>query len=548
MRTIPPMMSAGSPSGSNGQTGNWPAAIQAGVDPMIRVSQDDHASYERRVGANDARELEQLRRLTGLILESTTDSICGVDARGVVNFVNPAALTTLGYTRPSSVVGRMLHDVLHGPVCCAAATSNCASLVDPRVTVRSARQEIGRPDGSRSVIEYSTAPMYDDGQLRGCVFTFRDITERRAVERIKDEIISVVSHELRTPLTSIRASLGLLRSPGMLAPMSPRAERLLEISMSNTERLVKLINDVLDLERMESGLMELDRHPCTVGEIMTKACAVVQPQMDDRGIAVHVVMGDADESILADCDRIVQVVINLLGNALKFSAPGSAIYVSESRIPDTDLVEFVVRDEGRGVAPDDLDRIFERFQQVNSSDSRDKGGTGLGLAICRTIVKQHGGRIWAESQMGKGSSFHFTLSAGANIAILVPASDPRRRMIVVCDDEVSVRSVASQILKFNGFSVVTASSGAELLEVVSTMRPDAVLIDMMMPDINGWQVLATLRATPGMQDVPIVVLSGLDPEQGEVESLQVSQWLRKPFRASELTAAVNSAIEGTPAR
>jgi PAS domain S-box-containing protein len=262
-------------------------------------------------------------------------------------------------------------------------------------------------DGTIRFCRVKTAPIFSaQGKLVGYVGTIADITESRAIEKMKDEFISIVSHELRTPLTSIRGSLGLLAA-GVLKNQPETAKRMLEIASSDTERLVRLVNDILDLERLDSSKVTLAKQRCDAEALMRQSAETVRSIAAESNINLSVL--PADVQILADPDRIVQMLVNLLSNAVKFSPAGSTVNV---RVQDLgDRVLFEVKDRGRGIPADKLETIFGRFQQVDASDSRQKGGTGLGLAICCSIVQQHGGRIWVESAVGEGSSFYFTVPA-----------------------------------------------------------------------------------------------------------------------------------------
>lgn len=256
----------------------------------------------------------------------------------------------------------------------------------------------------------------------------RDISDRYRVDRLKDEFISIVSHELRTPLTAIRGGLGLLAA-GVLQDRPQKAQQMLHMALNNTERLIRLVNDILDLERLASGRVELRLEPCQIDDLIDQAVSGLEAIAEAARITLHIAPGTA--TVLADPDAIVQTLTNLLGNAIKFSDPGQQIWLKVERLPapkaDTkgsDMnggdvnnggrspqphLRVAVQDQGRGIPADRLETIFERFQQVDVSDSRRKGGTGLGLAICKRIVEQHDGEIWAESQLGLGSTFFFTL-------------------------------------------------------------------------------------------------------------------------------------------
>jgi signal transduction histidine kinase len=232
------------------------------------------------------------------------------------------------------------------------------------------------------------------------------IAMRRQAEQVKDEFISVVGHELRTPLTSIRGSLGLLEG-GVFGALPREASEMLALAVTNTDRLVRLINDVLDFERMEAGRMELELAPVGAAELVRNALQIVQMHATQGGVTLACEI-DERMTVSADGDRIVQVLVNLLGNAVKFSPPGSTVTIAAA--PDEHgHARFTIADGGRGIPPDQLETVFERFRQVDSSDAREKGGSGLGLAIARDIVELHGGRIEVESELGHGSTFRFTL-------------------------------------------------------------------------------------------------------------------------------------------
>lgn len=250
-----------------------------------------------------------------------------------------------------------------------------------------------------------TAPIRDaSGQTLYCVGHIQDLRERLKVERMKDEFISVVSHELRTPLTSIRGALGILESD-VFKDRPDKAQHMLKIALSNSDRLVRLVNDILDLERLQSGKVPLVLQTCPVPELVQQALQSVQPIADEATIPLTCT--SLPQTIQADPDAIVQALVNLLSNAIKFSPPSSPVELRVDEVPDA--LRFAVGDRGRGIPPDKLEVIFEAFQQVDISDARRRGGTGLGLAICKNIVQQHGGTIWVESTLGAGSTFYFTV-------------------------------------------------------------------------------------------------------------------------------------------
>ncbi|MGA9379224.1 MAG: ATP-binding protein [Phormidium sp.] len=247
-----------------------------------------------------------------------------------------------------------------------------------------------------------------------------DVTDLHRLDTMKNEFISVVSHELRTPLTSLRGSLGILET-GILKNKPETAERMLKVALNNTDRLVRLVNDILDLQRLESGKVPLVKENCQVNDLIEQAVESVSAIANQAQITLK--WTPLNVSVSASSDEIIQTFINLLGNAIKFSPPGGVIWVKaevanncdrriQEKHPNRKKSSYIlisITDQGRGIPPDKLETIFGRFQQVDSSDSRTKGGTGLGLTICKNIIQRHQGQIWAESAIGQGSTFYFTL-------------------------------------------------------------------------------------------------------------------------------------------
>ncbi len=350
---------------------------------------------------------EKLYREQEILLNAVADGICGLDPNGLVRFANPAAANLLG-ADPESLSGKPIHDLLHG----SAPVNNfcrddCALLGatgNLRPMATSGEDTFYRIDGDSFRVDYNLTPILDHGRLSGSVFSFRDVSQRYALDRLKDEFVSTVSHELRTPLTAIRGALGLLSSES-LGQVNEKNANLLRIALSNSERLARLINDILDLEHIQRGRGSFTFKPVQLADIVHQAIECMQPAADSA--RVQLIHDPTQVEIAADPDRLLQVLTNLLSNAIKFSPPNSTISVLLR--PDVSGVTLSVVDAGRGIPADKLEAIFERFQQVDASDSRQKGGTGLGLSICRTIVQQHCGRIWAERNSVTGSTFRVFL-------------------------------------------------------------------------------------------------------------------------------------------
>jgi PAS domain S-box-containing protein len=248
------------------------------------------------------------------------------------------------------------------------------------------------------------SPILLPNQEIGYVGTLEDVTEQRKIEQMKTEFISIVSHELRTPLTAIRGSLGLLAA-GLYEQRTDKGKRMIEVASQQTDRLVRLVNDILDFQRLESNTLQMQFQLCDPAKLIQQSIDVMHGQAIEQDIHLNSVA--LADSVWANSDAVVQTLTNLISNAIKFSPTGSEIVISAEC--QRSHVLFKVIDKGRGIPADKLQLIFERFQQVDASDSRSKGGTGLGLAICRKIIEQHHGQIWVESQPDRGSIFSFTL-------------------------------------------------------------------------------------------------------------------------------------------
>ncbi len=360
------------------------------------------------------RELERLSRRNELILESVGEGIYGINLAGECTFVNPAALKFTGHSREELMKAvSTMHEILQpenadGSESPWEESPTYSTLNDGEIR-RVNGEYMWRKDATRFPVDYVVTPIVeDDERILGAVVTFQDVTQRRAVEQMKNEFISIVSHELRTPLTSIRGSLGLLAS-GLLKKFPDKADKMLKIAVENTDRLVRLINDILDIERLESGKVTVEQQECNLASLMLGASETMQAMANDNG--VKLVVEPFQTTVWADSDRCLQVLTNLLSNAIKFSNREDEIRLFAETVDEVEggWVKVSVQDTGRGIPDRALGKIFERFGQVDASDSREKGGTGLGLPICKTIVEQHGGTLWVDSEVGKGSTFHFTL-------------------------------------------------------------------------------------------------------------------------------------------
>jgi signal transduction histidine kinase/DNA-binding response OmpR family regulator len=385
------------------------------------------------------------------------------------------------------------------------------------------------------------------------------LVQRSELDKIKDEFISTVSHELRTPLTSIRGALGLL-SAGLMGAVDAKAQNLLRIAVTNTDRLIRLINDILDIERMESGRATLHIRRVNLQELVQQGLDTMTAMGDAAGVSIALKVTAPTEalSLDGDSDRILQVVTNLLSNAIKFSPPKTTVTVNIEADPD--WLTLRVADEGRGIPVDKLETIFDRFQQVEASDARQKGGTGLGLAICKTIIQQHNGTIWAESNVqqkrGPGASVivafprqartHTAAAAPTTVGGKLSRPAPSRGTIIVCDDEAAIRTIVTQNLERHNYRILEADNGERAIALASANSIQAILLDLYMPGLTGWETLERLKASPDTSNIPVIVLSVLSPAAGKrkdtPQHVIPHGWIQKPFDEDKLLAELKRVL------
>ncbi len=497
--------------------------VAAGAGVLVALTTADAASSRARFALSIAgfavmagmlsfRRLELIRalaerdrRLTlalaarerlSLVVDASTDFIAFGPLGPGFSFVNPAARRLLGAQADTPLA------VLWGRLSPASLAELERSAWPVLAAGRAweGKLRFGRLDHGEIWLECSLFPLPSDGGPAAVGAVMRDVTAREELDRLRDHFVSTVSHELRTPLSAIHGALALLDG-GAVGALDARATTLVGIARSNSERLIRLINDILDFQRMRIAAPPLKCAAASVAEVVASALAAVQPLADQRGVGLVAAVTPEPFLVWADADRVAQVLINLLSNAIRFSPDRGQVVVRAQR--EAGVVRIVVEDEGPGVPEAHVSSLFVPFQQAESASSRHRGGSGLGLAISKAIVEHHGGVIGYEATEQGGACFAFTLPAG-EAGGAVPASRPRA--LVVGDDEIGVAEL-DRLLVTAGFEVRVARSGAEAVEALAAGRAQAVVVDLARSTPALDDALAQARA--GRHPPTILVLDGL---------------------------------------
>lgn len=508
--------------------------------------------------------LHNTMALLRAIVDSANYSIISTDHQGVIVTFNRAAQRWLGYGE-AEVIGKLtpivIHDMREVERRAAYLSAELGYTVAPGLEVFAAKARRGVPDenewtyvrkdGSRFPVLLSvTALRNEAGEITGFMGVASDITERKKIDRIKSEFISTVSHELRTPLTSIRGSLGLLAG-GVAGELPPAVRTLIDIACNNSDRLVRLINDILDIEKIESGRMDFRMRPLDVPEFIRQAIHDNQAYAAQHGVEIELARDVAGLRILADPDRLMQVMANLLSNAVKFSPSGSNVTVAVDH--EGNYARIAVTDQGPGIPEEFRSRIFDKFAQADSSDSRQKGGTGLGLSISKAIIEHMGGEISFTSQTGVSTTFFFWLPAAPASDAEASGTDARdgANRILVCEDDAEVGELLASLLEDEGYQVDVANNASGAKELLSAHTYRAMTLDIILPDQDGVSFIRELRAEDRWRNLPILVISAqADASRTALNggAIGVVDWLDKPVNAERLIDGVRRALPPADAR
>ncbi len=556
--------------------------------------EESNRTLEQRVEQRTAQlaqavnELQDTLAYLDALIENIADGLLVTDPAGLILRVNPALLALFELNvAGDSPLGLHVGQVFAADLVALAEQA----LADPgrpvAAELKLADQRVGKAVAAAIQRTQEGIPT-----SLGCVMLIRDITSEKQVDQMKTDFISTVSHELRTPLTSVLGFAKLIQKrleevifpaldpePASDAALDAASERKLKravgqvrdnlgIILTEGERLTALINDVLDVAKMEAGQIEWQMQPLALEGILERAIVAMTPLAEQKGLPILREVEPQLPRVYGDPDRLVQVLINLLSNALKFTEQGS-ITCRARALPNQ--VEIAVIDTGIGIAPADQERIFDKFKQAGDTLTDRPQGTGLGLPISKQIVEHHGGTLWVESTLGQGSRFLFTLPkwavdsdspmGGVDLQDLVrqlrdhvvattdptsaaaePGSDSQRsQTILVVDDELHLRQLLQENLEAEGYRVIEAEDGVAAIAQARRHHPDLILLDVMMPEMGGFDVAAVLKSNPETAEIPIVILSIVeDRERGY--RLGIDRYFTKPIDMEALLESIHALI------
>lgn len=515
-----------------------------------------HLDQEHQLTAEDRSLLESIGRHLGQfivrrkaeaqnvrlaqIVQSSNDAIVYENLNGEIMSWNRGAERIFGYTA-DDVKGKPVSLLIPH---CNGSTSEKLALANTK-TDNSEHEEVGaRKNGTAVAVALTRSPVVDEqGDIIGNSIIMRDITERKEAEKRVSEFYSVVSHELRTPLTAVRGALGLIEG-GIVEHGSDECLDLIMVARQSADRLIRLINDMLDLKKLEAGKIELDLISLSPRDVVQASIEGISAMADEAGVLITSEVTTSCR-FLGDYDRVIQILTNLVSNAIKFSRAGGTVAINAQRIDGS--VRFAVTDEGCGIPSHEVHKLFGKFQQLDSSDTRQKGGSGLGLSICKALVEQHGGTIGLHSEVDKGSTFYFDLPIKAEgksadddkqWAVLIAdaqsamkakacsSAEPEKMeaggapKVLIADDDADVRTIMRKQLQALGFETLEAQDGVAAISVVRTQSPDLIILDVGMPYVDGFKVVEVLSEEQA-SSTPLIIYTGRDLTSSERSQLKL---------------------------
>jgi PAS domain S-box-containing protein len=463
---------------------------------------------------------EELRsatlRMTALI-ENLQAGILVEDGQRRTVFVNQNFCRTFNLGEPASLLGS---DRIAQVRLLASSPQRFAARVDQILGAQEQvfNEELSLADGR--TLERDYVPIFAEENYHGHLWVYRDITERKGIERLKDEFLSIASHELRTPMTSVHGALGLLEA-GIVGKLPPEAQKAVRIARTNSDRLIRLINNMLDLQKIGASKLELHTRDVAPGEVIRVSLEGIRAVADLADVRLVSDVRAPFYRLCCDADRIIQVLTNLVSNAIRYSPPGGSVIVAVDK--QGTRLRFSVKDDGQGIAPEKVGKLFGKFQQLDDT-GRSLGGTGLGLAISKGIVEQHGGEIGVTTAPGEGATFWFTLDAfqdreNSSASMRVVRDESRRTVLAVGHGEDQLAEVR-KILSDEGYRMVVAESLATAAYMAERAVPDVILLDLPQADASTLDLIDSLRQRPETRDVPLLIIA---PSEGGVTGVSTDR-------------------------
>ncbi len=528
------LRSEGRPVGVLGIIAEDPKAFGPGTARVLDILANQIAEAIENLRKRHDAERRRLKRM----IDGMADGLIMTDAQGEVQVVNAAAATLLGLPTSATIDTAYLREHLG---------------FYPFELVRGWERRGDRDVSEDLVVEDRVlhsvvSPILDpEGALTGVVVALRDVTDARALERRKQEFVSIISHELRTPLTSITGSIDLMLNR-LVGDITEKQERYLTLAKGSSERLNRIVDDLLDLSRFAAGKVQLELEVLSLEMVVREAVERYDGAFQKTSLEVHFKNPDAPVMVLIDRDRIDQVLNNLLTNAVKFTPEGGRIEVEVFTEKDVAATAgFSVWNSGDAILSEDLGRIFEQFERAKGS--KKIRGTGLGLPICRQLVEAHGGSVWAESSHGQGARFVVTLPLGAieaatgeRAAREEPSLPGEGRVLVVDDDRAAAYAVKGLLLG-EGYEVEVAHHAEEALGLARKRRPSLMIVDVCMPDVDGTRLIEIIRHDPDTRGVPVLAISGSD-EGVRASKVGANGFLTKPLQPERFLGVVSSLMSG----
>ncbi len=504
-----------------------------------------------RLITQQAQELGQMLRhqqeestKSQAILASIADGVVVNSADGETILVNPAASRILD-TPGEELMGQDYHDLFSA----LGGQSGAEAISAMEALLNSSDSKVHKAfkttlEMETQVVRAHLSPVLSPrGDFLGAVTILRDVTKEVEADRAKSEFVSTVSHELRTPMTSIKGYTDLIHA-GAVGPINDEQKRFLGIIKDNTERLTALINDLLDISRVESGRVRFEPKLMQITDVISNVIKVMAVPAENKGQTLTYEVSGRIPEIVGDRDRLNQVITNLVGNAIRYTPEDGEI---EVRVyPVEGAVRVDVQDNGIGIAPDDLGHLFERFYRADHPLVMETTGTGLGLSITKMFIEMHGGRVWVESELGQGSTFTFILpmpvqEEGEESQRPLPHVMARTRKILFVEDDPDIVTLVKTLMEDNGYEVFTLGRGRSVVKKAEAKQPDLIILDLILPDAEGQEVLQALKENPTTADIPVIIMS-VSQDDGSVWNLGAADYLTKPVDNEDLLQSVEKAL------